>query len=486
MNMATSESYIPRLFADALASSRKQQRLISRELFRKAVSLTEVSADFLTCAAAIVAAQIIQLHIGGYVQLPMQRVMTISLLHGLFAVLLLQRDGAYADGSPVRIRETERAMRTSTQSLLLLFGVSLLFKLNFSNTAYLIALGLTPVFLVAQKQMVSSMVGILQARGYGMDRVVVYGKVEAGKRITSSLLYSPRFGLKPVAVVGDDSAPAGDCIFELGYPRSHSVPVQDGPITATLLKSLRCSLLIVAMPRSSLEELTEVINIANQAGAPVAFLPGLATEESQWAELIDVDGPLPASTIGPWHAALAKRVIDVAASSILIVLLFPFLALIAFLIRVSSSGPALFVQKRVGRNGQLFDMYKFRSMYTSAPRYEVSPTQSSDPRITRLGRFLRRTSLDELPQLINVLLGNMSLVGPRPEMPFIVERYSAQQRQRLQLLPGITGLWQLSADRAFPIHENIEYDLYYMRNRTFFMDVAILTHTLFFAARGGV
>ncbi len=94
--------------------------------------------------------------------------------------------------------------------------------------------------------------------------------------------------------------------------------------------------------------------------------------------------------------------------------------------------------------------------------------------------------MDELPQLFNVLLGNMSLVGPRPEMPFIVEHYSAQQRTRLQVTPGITGLWQLSADRPFPIHENLEYDLYYIRNRTFFMDAAILIHTLFFAIGGGV
>ena len=131
-------------------------------------------------------------------------------------------------------------------------------------------------------------------------------------------------------------------------------------------------------------------------------------------------------------------------------------------------------------------MYKFRSMYTSAARYDVSPTRSSDPRITRIGRFLRRTSLDELPQLINVFLGDMSLVGPRPEMPFIVERYNTQQRARLQFTPGITGLWQLSADRAFPIHQNIEYDLYYIENRTFFMDVAILIHTLLFAAWSGI
>jgi lipopolysaccharide/colanic/teichoic acid biosynthesis glycosyltransferase len=125
-------------------------------------------------------------------------------------------------------------------------------------------------------------------------------------------------------------------------------------------------------------------------------------------------------------------------------------------------------------------------MYTNAPKYNFSPTTSGDPRITRIGRWLRRTSLDELPQLINVLQGHMTLVGPRPEMAFIVQEYSPEQRQRLQVIPGITGLWQLSADRAYLIHENIEYDLYYIRNRGFFMDIAILIHTLFFVMQGGI
>ena len=98
--------------------------------------------------------------------------------------------------------------------------------------------------------------------------------------------------------------------------------------------------------------------------------------------------------------------------------------------------------------------------------------------------MLRRTSLDELPQLFNVLAGSMSLVGPRPEMPFIVEQYNDTHRQRLQVKPGLTGLWQLSGDRAFRIHENIEYDLYYIQRRNFFMDLAIVLHTVVFAMRG--
>ena len=107
-----------------------------------------------------------------------------------------------------------------------------------------------------------------------------------------------------------------------------------------------------------------------------------------------------------------------------------------------------------------------------------------DPRITPVGRFLRHTCIDELPQLLNVLRGEMSLVGPRPEMPFIVEQYEEIHRRRLAVKPGITGLWQLSADRSSPIHQNISYDLYYVRNRNLMMDVAILLHTCVFAFRG--
>jgi exopolysaccharide biosynthesis polyprenyl glycosylphosphotransferase len=430
------------------------------------------------------------MQIAGYTQYRMQELVAVSSLHGLLAVLLLQSEGAYGDGSSLlRIRETERAVRTSIRSLLLLLLMSFLLKLNLPRNAVLMGLGLTPLLLIAQKQVFASIARTLHSKGHGIDRVVVYGAGEAGKRITSTLLYSPRLGLRPIAVIGDGSVSAGDCMFEMGYRRCYSVPVECGPITPRLLKSLRCNLLIVAMPHASLTKLADVIHIAGRAGAAVALLPGLSVHERQWAGLIQVDGLLLASTIepiAPWHYAFAKRVTDVSISSLLLVSLSPLLCLTALLIRLGSSGPALFVQKRVGRNGELFDMYKFRSMHTNVPRYDLSPTQSSDPRITRIGRFLRRTSMDELPQLFNVFLGNMSLVGPRPEMPFIVERYSAQQRRRLQVTPGITGLWQLSADRAFPIHENIEYDLYYIRNRTFFMDVAILIHTLFFAVGGGV
>ena len=149
----------------------------------------------------------------------------------------------------------------------------------------------------------------------------------------------------------------------------------------------------------------------------------------------------------------------------------PLAAVLALLVKFNSRGPVLFRQERVGRQGQLFTMYKFRSMYVEAPQYGYSPTAERDPRITPVGRLLRRTSLDEIPQLINVVLGQMSLVGPRPEMPFIVEQYTHLQQQRLAVKPGITGLWQISADRKFLIHKNLEYDLYYFRVNIFLISL---------------
>ena len=179
-----------------------------------------------------------------------------------------------------------------------------------------------------------------------------------------------------------------------------------------------------------------------------------------------------------------KRLFDCVTAAILLAFSAPLWIIAALAVKLSSPGPIIFRQARVGLNGRLFQMLKFRSMYPNAAKYDKSPEDSADPRLTPAGRFLRKTSLDELPQLWNVLRGDMSLVGPRPEMPYIVEGYNAQERIRLTVPQGLTGIWQLSADRKFAIHESIEYDHYYIENRGFFIDLAILIHTLIFAMKG--
>ena len=179
-----------------------------------------------------------------------------------------------------------------------------------------------------------------------------------------------------------------------------------------------------------------------------------------------------------------KRVLDLLLSSLLILLTLPMWLVAAVMVKATSRGPVFFRQERTGQSGRRFVMLKFRSMYVDTPKYGRSPESPSDTRITPAGRFLRRTSLDELPQLLNVLIGEMSLVGPRPEMPYITDTYTSLERRRLSVPQGLTGLWQLSGDRKFTIHEALEYDLYYIENRGIFLDFAILLHTLFFSMKG--
>jgi lipopolysaccharide/colanic/teichoic acid biosynthesis glycosyltransferase len=148
--------------------------------------------------------------------------------------------------------------------------------------------------------------------------------------------------------------------------------------------------------------------------------------------------------------------------------------------------PVIFRQTRIGKGGRPFSLLKFRTMDPFADAYATSPTDDSDPRVTKVGGFIRRIGLDELPQLLNVLLGDMSLVGPRPEMPQIVAGYSRVERSRLSVRPGLTGIWQLSPERSAAIHENLDYDLYYVNRKSLTLDFLILGETVAFALRAMV
>jgi exopolysaccharide biosynthesis polyprenyl glycosylphosphotransferase len=201
------------------------------------------------------------------------------------------------------------------------------------------------------------------------------------------------------------------------------------------------------------------------AGTPVELVDDLP--------LVRLGGARP----GPAYA-YAKRALDVAGAALGLVLVAPLWAWVAWRIRRDSPGPVLFRQERVGRGGERFQMVKFRTMRADAEPYAVAPRSGEDPRITPFGAFLRRTSIDEVPQLLNVLRGEMSLVGPRPEMPFIVEEYDAWQRRRLTVKPGITGLWQILGRKDLPMHDNLQYDFYYIRNRSLWMDAWLLLRTV--------
>jgi lipopolysaccharide/colanic/teichoic acid biosynthesis glycosyltransferase len=215
------------------------------------------------------------------------------------------------------------------------------------------------------------------------------------------------------------------------------------------------------------------------------LLHDISARRKGWARLNEMRYGLPSFHVSsrPWYAAL-KRTVDATLSFLLLILLLPLFVLTAAAVKLDSPGPAFFRQRRIGKDGRAFLIWKFRSMYMDAPPYAASPTSNQDQRLTRIGRLIRRFSVDELPQLINVLRGEMSLVGPRPEMPFIVKGYTAVERQRLVVKPGITGLWQVSPARAFPIHENLQYDLHYIRNQNLMLDGVILIRTIASVIRG--
>jgi len=205
----------------------------------------------------------------------------------------------------------------------------------------------------------------------------------------------------------------------------------------------------------------------------------------------------------PFERAM-KRAMDIVGSIVAIILFLPLLPLVAAAIKLSSPGPVFFRQRRLGYHGQPFMFLKFRSMLMDQPTTQSEYVSrlvdeeygklgsdgvfkiKNDPRITRIGAFLRRTSLDELPQLVNVLLGQMSLVGPRPPIPYELEMYEPWQMKRLSIKPGITGLWQVSGRKRVTFEEMIEMDLKYAATQTAWLDLKILLRTPFvvFAGKG--
>jgi len=176
--------------------------------------------------------------------------------------------------------------------------------------------------------------------------------------------------------------------------------------------------------------------------------------------------------------AMVRRAMDISGALAALILCAPAMALIAAVIRLSSPGPAVFRQKRVGRAGRLFTFYKFRTMRTDVDPYGFSPRDRLDPRVTRVGRVLRRFSLDELPQLINVLQGDMSLVGPRPLLGWQYDRWTDHQRRRCEVKPGLTGWAQIHGRAALTHEDKIELDIWYVDHASFMLDIKIILKTI--------
>jgi exopolysaccharide biosynthesis polyprenyl glycosylphosphotransferase len=419
------------------------------------------------------------------------QLISFSVLYGIGFALLGTSENLYRNThSLLRVLESAAVLRVSVFSLVLAY-LSIWVTMHIQGNPLLLCSWLLATLIILLLRQVTrpliSRYGVAEVR---KRRALILGSGSEARRIFSYLLHSPDQELRPIGFV-DEQSPEGDrVIYSHGYHFKEHAPVYCGPLDERLLARLEVSDILLADPHMGAGRRAEIAALASMNGIQISDVGLMHPGGHRGPSFVQyMDGLVVRSFFRGKAASLSvyellKRVIDFVLASCIVVLTLPLWVAIAIWIKSSSTGPVFFKQERIGRHGRPFAMYKFRSMYTTAPKYGRSPEDSRDPRITPAGRFLRKTSLDELPQLLNVLEGEMALVGPRPEMPYIVDQYTSFEAQRLSVLPGITGFWQLSADRKFVIHESLEYDLYYIEHRGVFLDLAVMLHTLIFAMKG--
>ncbi len=411
-----------------------------------------------------------------------------SFTYSCIVLCLLQAENAYPRVcSLLHVKDTEIILKGSIKAILISLVLCIVARYPIPRMAMLCGWVMGTLLLTVGDVWTREAIRKHFAPTFPNRRSLIIGTKRTARRFFTGALHSPILGIDPVGFV-PSSREDHDTIFSNDYFQRDSRPIFHEPLSPELLRRLEIQEIYVCDPNISDRLLSHVKEIAQDANCTLSLVDGrevLAGRAPTW--VWEMDGLFVATT-GPsqseWLYRVSKRFLDIACASILILLSAPMWALVATLIKLESEGPIIFRQTRVGQNGKLFEILKFRSMKADAPKYARSPVECTDFRITRVGRFLRQTSFDEVPQLINVLKGEMSLVGPRPEMPFITEDYGPWEATRLTVPQGITGFWQLSADRRYAIHQSIEYDLYYIQNRTLLMDVAILLHTLVYAAKG--
>jgi exopolysaccharide biosynthesis polyprenyl glycosylphosphotransferase len=413
----------------------------------------------------------------------------ISLTYGAAFVILAQAHHLYTQRATLlQVADTARILRVST------YGMTLLSVGNYFTKAEMPRLllayfgVLATLLLVMLKYSTSRSIRDWKVFRGRQRRVLICGTTREARRLFSYLLHSPQLGQIPVGFLDESGFEQRRVIYSHDYNLKHHVPVICEPLSEALLRSLDVQEIFVP-PTISQPRMNELLSLSSAAGVRVSLVgaghPHFA-EHCTSVQMIDglMVTSIDADAAPPLPYMVFKRCLDVLLAVLLILLTLPMWLFAAALVKATSKGPVFFRQQRTGQSGEPFVMLKFRSMYLDTPKYGRSPQSPNDSRVTLAGRFLRRTSLDELPQLLNVIKGDMSLVGPRPEMPFITDAYTALERRRLSVPQGLTGLWQLSGDRRFSIHEAIEYDFYYIENRGIFLDLAILLHTLFFAMKG--
>lgn len=384
-----------------------------------------------------------------------------------------------------RSDEVRRIVNAGVQTAASVALVDFTFGLATSRSWLALSTATTIVLLTVDREMLRRRFAARRSSGRLSRRVLLIGDNNESARFVELFREEPELGYSIVTTI--DPLAATD-------PRE---------LTTTVLAAARQNEahgVIIATTAIDVQSSNRLTRDLVEAGIHVE-LSSTLTDISFDRLTVRPLGRFPVVYIEPrarhgWRA-VAKRAFDLAIAGTASVILAPLFLVIALLVRLDSRGPVLFRQERVGKDGEPFEVLKFRTMVVNAEAMlETLATadegagplfkMKSDPRVTRVGELLRKTSLDELPQLWNVVRGNMSLVGPRPEMPFIVAEYDEWQRRRLSVKPGITGLWQILGRKDLPMHQNLQYDFYYIRNRSLALDVSILLRTIgvVFSRRG--
>jgi exopolysaccharide biosynthesis polyprenyl glycosylphosphotransferase len=410
-------------------------------------------------------------------------------LVGLLLVILLlinRREGAYdlRRGSSL-FDEFYGVINATTTSIMLLVVLVFFYRRLFYSRVIFIYAGIMIVVLLTVARVVRNLIMTrMRQAGLGVDRVLIVGAGEAGRTVMRNLIAQPELGYRVIGFLDDNPGKSNDIgpIMALG-------PV-DNLLAVT--EQYAIDQVIITLPWQYHRKIVRLMTECGRAGAQPRVVPDLFQLSLGGVDVEAINGiPLislkQTSLIGLNLAV--KRAFDLVLTVLALICIAPLWLAIALAIRLDSPGPVLFRQPRAGRYGKPFTVFKFRSMCTNAEaelerlraRNEASGPLfklRDDPRRTRIGRLLRETSLDELPQLLNVLRGDMSLVGPRPAILSEVAQYQDWHLKRLEVLPGITGLWQVSGRSDLTFDEMVMLDIYYGENWSVGLDLRIILRTV--------
>lgn len=361
---------------------------------------------------------------------------------------------------------------------------------NLSRLTLLYFYGIHFGFVTLWRALIRIIRHTLYEKGQVMRDVLLVGGGESAQRALERLDELAWAGVHLVGYLSDNEPiPATNgCVPMLGHLDQ----------VGEMVQKLGVADVLVALPAESYNRVNEIVTRLLDKPCNIWVVPDYFSLLIYGGHVEDLGGVPLISLKSPaltGYQRVIKRVFDLVIGTLLQAVVLPTMALVAIAIRLDSPGPVLYKQQRVGENGRLFWMYKFRSMILGADAHlnEVVKYDGDgnlihklpdDPRVTRVGKLIRKTSMDEFPQFFNVLKGEMSLVGPRPELPFLVEMYEPWQRVRFAVPQGITGWWQVNGRSDKPMHLNTEDDIYYVRNYSLLLDLQIILKTVWVVLRG--